>query len=39
LRGSSPDPKVEYGVNLAAGVARGEVGVRIINIDSLARIT
>jgi alpha-beta hydrolase superfamily lysophospholipase len=39
LYGSSPDPKEDYGVNLGALAARGEVGVLIVNFDSLARIT
>ena len=39
LYGSSPDPKENYGVNLGALAARGEVGVLIVSSDSLARIT
>ena len=39
LYGSSPDPKEDYGVNLGALAAHGEVGVLIVSLDSLARIT
>jgi alpha-beta hydrolase superfamily lysophospholipase len=39
LYGSSPDPKEDYGVNLGALAARGEIGVLIVSPDSLARIT
>jgi alpha-beta hydrolase superfamily lysophospholipase len=39
LYGSSPDPREDYGVSLGAVAARGEVGVLIVNLDMLARIT
>ena len=39
LYGSSPDPKENYGVNLGDLAAHGEVGVLIISLDSLLRIT
>lgn len=39
LYGSSPDPKENYGVNLGDLAAHGEVGVLIIGLDSLLRIT
>lgn len=39
LYGSSPDPREDYGVNLGAAATRGEVGVLIVNLDRLARIT
>jgi alpha-beta hydrolase superfamily lysophospholipase len=39
LYGSSPDPKEDYGVNLGAVAARGEVGVLIVSLDRLTRIT
>ena len=39
LYGSSPDPQEDYGVNLGAVAARGEIGVLIVNLDRLARIT
>ena len=39
LYGSSPDPQEDYGVNLGAVAARGEVGVLIVNLGMLARIT
>lgn len=39
IYGSSPDPGDDFGVNLGAMAARGEVGVLIISLDSLARIT
>jgi alpha-beta hydrolase superfamily lysophospholipase len=39
LYGSSPDPKEDYGVNLGATAARGEVGVLIVSLDMLTRIT
>jgi len=39
LYGSSPDPKENYGVNLGALAAHGEVGVLIVSLDSLVRIT
>jgi alpha-beta hydrolase superfamily lysophospholipase len=39
LYGSSPDPKENYGVNLGALAAHGEVGVLIVSLGSLARIT
>jgi alpha-beta hydrolase superfamily lysophospholipase len=37
--GSDPDPSEDFGVNLGAMSVRGEVGVLIISLDSLARIT
>jgi hypothetical protein len=39
LYGSSPDPKENYGVNLGALAAHGEVGVLIVSLGSLVRIT
>lgn len=39
LYGSSPDPREDYGVNLGALAAHGEVGVLIVSLDSLGRIT
>lgn len=39
LYGSSPDPREDYGVNLGAVAARGEVGVLVVNLEMLARIT
>jgi alpha-beta hydrolase superfamily lysophospholipase len=39
LYGSSPDPNENYGVNLGAVAARGEVGVLIVSLDMLTRIT
>jgi hypothetical protein len=39
LYGSSPDPQEDYGVNLGAVAARGEVGVLIVNLGMLSRIT
>ena len=39
LYGSSPDPKEDFGVNLGAVAVHGEVGVLIVSLDSLARIT
>jgi alpha-beta hydrolase superfamily lysophospholipase len=39
LYGSSPDPTEDYGVNLGALAARGEIGVLIVSPGSLARIT
>ncbi|PWT90235.1 MAG: hypothetical protein C5B56_05795 [Proteobacteria bacterium] len=39
LYGSHPDPNEDYGVNLGAMAAHGEVGVLIISLDSLARIS
>ena len=39
LYGSTPDPKQDYGINLGALAAHGEVGVLIISLDSLVRIT
>ncbi len=39
LYGSSPDPNENYGVNLGAVAARGEVGVLIVSLDVLTRIT
>jgi len=39
LYGSQPDPAENFGVTLGAVAARGEVGVLIISLDSLARIS
>jgi alpha-beta hydrolase superfamily lysophospholipase len=39
LYGSHPDPNDDFGVNLGAIAAHGEVGVLIISLDSLARIS
>ena len=39
LYGSSPDPKEDFGVNLGAVAVHGEVGVLIVSLDLLARIT
>ena len=39
LYGSSPDPKENYGVNLGDLAAHGEVGVLIVSLDLLDRIT
>ncbi len=39
LYGSSPDPTEDYGVNLGAVAAHGEVGVLIVSLDLLTRIT
>ena len=35
----APDPTEDFGVNLGALAAHGEVGVLIVSLDSLARIT
>lgn len=39
LYGSQPDPAEDFGVNFGALAARGEVGVLVIPLDSLARIS
>jgi alpha-beta hydrolase superfamily lysophospholipase len=39
LYGNDPDPTEDFGVRFGALAARGEVGVLIINMDSLARIS
>jgi alpha-beta hydrolase superfamily lysophospholipase len=39
LYGPQPDPAEDFGVNLGSVGARGEVGVLIISLDSLARIS
>ncbi len=39
LYGSQPDPSEDFGVNLGTIAARGEVGVLVISLDSLARIS
>lgn len=39
LYGPQPDPTEDFGVNLGSLAAHGEVGVLIISLDSLARIT
>jgi alpha-beta hydrolase superfamily lysophospholipase len=39
LYGSQPDPAENFGVALGSVAARGEVGVLIISLDSLARIS
>jgi alpha-beta hydrolase superfamily lysophospholipase len=39
LYGPQPDPAENFGVNLGSVGARGEVGVLIISLDSLARIS
>lgn len=39
LYGSEPDPAEDFGINLGSIGARGEVGVLIISLDSLARIS
>jgi alpha-beta hydrolase superfamily lysophospholipase len=39
LYGSQPDPAEDFGVNFGELAARGEVGVLIISMDSLSRIS
>ena len=39
LYGSEPDPAEDFGVNFGSIAARGEVGVLVISLDSLARIS
>ena len=39
IYGSQPDPAKDYGVNFGSLAPRGEVGVLVISLDSLARIT
>ncbi len=39
LYGPVPDPAENFGVNLGAVAARGEVGVLIVSLDSLTRIS
>jgi alpha-beta hydrolase superfamily lysophospholipase len=39
LYGPRPDPKEDFGINLGAVAAHGEVGVLIISLDSLARLS
>ena len=39
IYGSQPDSAKDYGVNLGSLAPRGEVGVLVISLDSLARIT
>jgi alpha-beta hydrolase superfamily lysophospholipase len=39
LYGQTPDPNEDYGVSLGALAAHGEVGVLVISLDSLGRIT
>ena len=39
LYGNAPDPAEDFGVSFGAMAARGEVGVLIISMDSLARIS
>jgi hypothetical protein len=39
LYGNEPDPNENFGVQFGALAARGEVGVLIISMDSLARIS
>ncbi len=39
LYGPRPDPKDDFGINLGAMAAHGEVGVLIISLDSLNRIS
>ena len=39
LYGSEPDPAEDFGVNFGSIAARGEVGVLVISLDSLARMS
>jgi alpha-beta hydrolase superfamily lysophospholipase len=39
LYGQHPDPQEDYGVSLGALAAHGEVGVLVVSLDSLGRIT
>ena len=39
LYGNAPDPAEDFGVNFGAMAARGEVGVLIVSMDSLTRIS
>ena len=39
LYGFDPDPKEDFGVRLGATASRGELGVLIVALDSLLRIS
>jgi hypothetical protein len=39
LYGLQPDPSEDYGANLGAMAARGERGLLVVSIDSLARMS